>query len=103
MQFTPAGGHLAMTHHPLSPRRGLVAILAVSLLTLVSDIAAAQSSSPNQLRQLIDGQVGGIQKLMAPAHDPALPQPRLSNGVVDPRFAITEAKRYLGKQLFHDP
>src|SRR6185369_2409057 len=24
-------------------------------------------------------------------------------GAVDPRFRITEAKRYLGKQLFHDP
>ena len=92
-----------MTHHPLSPRRGLVAILAVSLQILVSDLAAAQTSSPTQLRQFIDQQVGGIRKLMVPAHDTDLPQPRLPNGIADPRFAITEAKRYLGKQLFHDP
>jgi cytochrome c peroxidase len=38
-----------------------------------------------------------------PAHDADLPQPRLANGSPDPRFQTTEAKRYLGKQLFHDP
>jgi hypothetical protein len=66
-------------------------------------IAAAQGNSATQLRRFIDGQVGGIQKLMVPAHDADLPQPRLANGRPDPQFQITEAKRYLGKQLFHDP
>jgi len=73
------------------------------LLLVASDFVDAQGSSANQLRQFIDRQVGGIHKLMVPAHDADLPQPRLPNGAVDPRFAITEAKRYLGKQLFHDP
>jgi cytochrome c peroxidase len=38
-----------------------------------------------------------------PSDDASLPQPRLANGDVDPRFAITEEKRFLGKQLFFDP
>src|SRR5580765_5145048 len=75
--------------------------LAVCLSTGV--IAAAQGGSPTQLRRFIDTQVGGIQRLMVPAHDSDLPQPRLANGSPDPQFQITEAKRYLGKQLFHDP
>jgi len=66
-------------------------------------MAVAQGSSPSQLRRFIDTQAGGIQKLMVPAHDVDLPQPRLANGQPDPFFQITEAKRYLGKQLFHDP
>lgn len=40
---------------------------------------------------------------MVPTRDVDLPQPRLANGSPDPKFQITEAKRYLGKQLFHDP
>jgi cytochrome c peroxidase len=75
----------------------------VSLLFVSSGIAAAQGNSPTQLRRFIDQQVGGIQKLIVPAHDADLPQPRLADGRRDPFFAITEAKRYLGKQLFHDP
>jgi cytochrome c peroxidase len=55
------------------------------------------------LRRFIARQVGGIQKLMVPARDADLPQPRLADGSPDPFFQTTEAKRYLGKQLFHDP
>lgn len=64
---------------------------------------AAQGDSGAQLRRFVGQQVGGIQKLMVPRRDADIPQPRLSNGSIDPRFKITEAKRYLGKQLFHDP
>src|SRR5262245_6197220 len=66
-------------------------------------IAAAQGNSPTQLRQFVDHQVGGIQKLMVPSHNADLPQPRLADGRPDPFFETTEAKRYLGKLLFHDP
>jgi len=62
-----------------------------------------RGNSSTELRRFIDHQVGGIVKLMVPARDVDLPQPRLANGSPDPRFQITEAKRYLGKQLFHDP
>jgi cytochrome c peroxidase len=61
-------------------------------------------NSPNQLRQFVGEQVGGIQKLMVP-DDAHLPQARLPDGTLtsDPRFQTTEAKRYLGKLTFFDP
>ena len=90
-----------MKHQSLS--LSLVSGLAVSLLLIASGIAAAQGNSPTQLRRFIDQQVGGIQKMMVPAHNSELPQPRLANGSPDPQFETTEAKRYLGKLLFHDP
>ena len=40
---------------------------------------------------------------MVPANDADLPQPRLANGSPAPQFQTTEAKRYLGKHLLHDP
>ena len=81
-------------------------------LTLLCGAVAADDDNRNrddsrmsrkQLRQFIDQQVGGIEKLMVPANNADLPQPRLSDGSPDPFFQTTEAKRYLGKQLFHDP
>ena len=83
--------------------------LAVSLALLSGGVAADRGdrgdngNSPIQLRRLIDQQVGGIENLIVPADDADLPQPRLANGSPDPFFQTTEAKRYLGKQLFHDP
>src|SRR6266850_2245538 len=76
--------------------------LAISLLC--GGVASAQGDSPSQLRQFIDGQVGGIQKLVVP-DDAHLPQPRLPDGTLtsDPAFETTEAKRYLGKLTFFDP
>jgi len=82
-------------------RAGLRTALAVSFV--LSGVAAAQGNSPTQLREFIDQQVGGLDKMIVPLHDADLPQPRLADSSVDPRFATTEAKRYLGKQLFHDP
>ena len=81
----------------LSQKR-LAVLVAGSLLS--AGVAVAQGNSPTQLRRFIDQQVGGIQKLMVPARDADLPQPRLANGSPDPRFQTTEAKRYLGKMLF---
>lgn len=65
--------------------------------------AVAEGNGPAQLRRYVDRQVGGLEKLIVPAHNDALPQPRLPNGAPDPFFQTTEAKRYLGKLLFHDP
>ncbi len=90
--------------HQRSSRCGpFRAALAVSLSLLCGGVAAAQGYSPTQLRRFIDQQVGGIAMLVVPAHDSALPQPRLPDGSPDPFFQTTEAKRYLGKLLFHDP
>ena len=95
-------GDMPSTSKQQSSRCGpMLATLVVSLLWV--GVAAAQGDSPTQLRQFIDSQVGGIDKLMVPANDADLPQPRLANGSPDPAFQTTEAKRYLGKQLFHDP
>jgi cytochrome c peroxidase len=82
-------------------RAQVAGALAASLLC--GGVAAAQGYSPTQMRRFIDQQVGGIENLMVPANDADLPQPLLPDGSPDPRFATTEAKRYLGKQLFHDP
>lgn len=89
--------------HTRSFHGGSFSAALAAFVVLLCGIAAAQGNSATQLRRFIDGQVGGIQKLMVPAHDADLPQPRLANGRPDPQFQITEAKRYLGKQLFHDP
>jgi cytochrome c peroxidase len=101
-QLTPITKHQRAAHS--SPFRAALAVsTAVASSLLCSGVAAAQGDSPTQLRRFIDQQVGGLQKLMVPASDSELPQPRLANGSPDPRFQTTEAKRYLGKQLFHDP
>ncbi len=55
------------------------------------------------LRRYIDQQVGGIDKLKVPATDAEIPLPKQADGTVNPRYETTEAKRYLGKLLFHDP
>jgi cytochrome c peroxidase len=56
-----------------------------------------------RLRRLIDQQIGGIDQLRVPEQDADLPLPRQPDGTVNPRYQTTEAKRYLGKLLFHDP
>lgn len=60
------------------------------------------TASPRKLRELIARQVGGLDKLRVPADDASIPLPP-----EDPkrpgRYKTTEAKRYLGKLLFHDP
>jgi cytochrome c peroxidase len=80
-------------------RRGLAPLL----LLLTCEAAVAQGDSPVQLRQFIDQQAGGIRKLQVPATDADIPVPRLADGSVNPRYRTSEAKRYLGKLLFHDP
>ncbi len=70
---------------------------------LSEDRTEGAPGSAVRLRNLINRLVGGIGKLQVPATLAALPQPRQPNGKIDPRFMITEAKRYLGKMLFADP
>ncbi|MFK8082005.1 MAG: cytochrome-c peroxidase, partial [Granulosicoccus sp.] len=56
-----------------------------------------------ELRSIIDQQVGGIERLVVPADMSDIPVPLLESGEPDPFFETTEAKRLLGKYLFHDP
>ena len=82
------------------------AVLAFSVLWGGATAADEEGDGPAQLRQYIGHQVGGIEKLMVPARDADLPGAQLPDGSDasgDPRFKTTEAKRYLGKQIFHDP
>ncbi len=97
MKNEPKGQFAERRSSRCSPLR---AALAVSLLC---GVAATQGNNPAELRRFIDWQVGGIEKLMVPAENSDLPQPRLPDGSIDPRFRITEAKRYLGKLLYFDP
>src|SRR5258708_30670904 len=69
---------------------------------LLGGLAAAADV---QLRRFIDQQVGGIQKLKVPATDasiPVPPPPPPASGLTPDRYVTTEAKRFLGKLLFHD-
>jgi cytochrome c peroxidase len=54
------------------------------------------------LRAMIARGVGGLDKLKVPEDDSAIPLPPDDPGRPG-RYATTEAKRYLGKLLFHDP
>jgi Di-haem cytochrome c peroxidase len=88
-------------------RRRVAIGFAVSLLC---GVAAADrgghhdhGNGATQLRRFIDAQVGGIDKLKVPKKDIDIPVPRQPDGSVNYRYQTTEAKRYLGKLLFHDP
>jgi cytochrome c peroxidase len=62
----------------------------------------ALSTGPARLRAFIASQVGGLDKLTVPKDDAAIPLPP-EDPTRPGRYATTEAKRYLGKMLFHDP
>lgn len=64
------------------------------------DTAAAPSAA--NLRAFIAQQVGGIRNLQVPARNEDLPLPP-DDPMRPGRYKTTEAKRYLGKMLFHDP
>jgi cytochrome c peroxidase len=63
---------------------------------------ALGNNSPAQLRAFIAGQVGGLDKLQVPPDDASIPLPPEDPGRPG-RYVTTEAKRFLGKMLFHDP
>ncbi len=71
-----------------------------------ADAAYGGPDDPNSalsVRAYIGSQTpGGITKLQVPATDSAIPVPPNPSGY-PARYDITEAKRYLGKLLFHDP
>lgn len=90
--------------------------LGVMLLTSAALVATppaagevesgAGSQAGSGLRRFISSQVGGVQTLRVPESDADLPGAQLPDGQdasANPRYTTTEAKRYLGKQLFHDP
>jgi Di-haem cytochrome c peroxidase len=80
--------------------------LAASLLAASGAVAADSRHDADDLRRFIGQQVGGIEKLRVPAKDGDIPVPAPRAGTppeYQDRYTTTEAKRYLGKLLFHDP
>lgn len=87
------------------PLRGL---LAASAAVLAIPLMAASDGGDGdaELRNYVIAQAGGIENLRVPADDAGLPNAQLPDGTDasgNPRYETTEAKRFLGKQLFHDP
>jgi Di-haem cytochrome c peroxidase len=83
-------------------RRGLQVAVACSFLLLGGAVVADSEHGRGGLRQFIAGQVGGIDKLRVPATNAEIPVPPGPATQPD-RYETTEAKRFLGKMLFHDP
>ena len=111
-QWARRSNPLGATRPGRSMTRPRAAAVAVAVTLLCGGLAVAgddddndndQGRGASQLRQFIGAQVGGIQKLMVPADNAAIPLPRQADGSVNPRFKTTEEKRFLGKMLFHDP
>lgn len=86
-------------------RRAKLALLALMLTSIGAPgfAASAADTGSAALRAYIASQVGGLNKLQVPARNEDLPVPREPDGSVRYRYQTTEAKRYLGKLLFHDP
>ncbi len=91
----------------------LQVMMAIGLLFFSSGGAISQGIASDyrlqdgdaDLRALIDHQVGGIAKLKVPSSNAGIPVPAPSpaSGFTPDRYETTEAKRFLGKMLFHDP
>ena len=77
----------------------LVALMALQVARPV------HAQNPDEVRKFISAQVGGINNLKVPPTDATIPVPApvAGSGNTPYRYETTEAKRYLGKQLFHDP
>jgi Di-haem cytochrome c peroxidase len=86
-------------------RRALRVTVAASLLVLGGAVVADSDNGRGELRQFIARQVGGLDKIVVPATaDIPVPAPRAGTPPeYKDRYTTTEAKRYLGKLLFHDP
>jgi len=69
---------------------------------LLGSATEALGNSSAQLRAVIAAQVGGLDKLKVAGDDASIPVP-LDDPARPGRYKTTEAKRFLGKLLFHDP
>ncbi len=77
----------------------LVALMALQVARPI------HAQNADEVRKYISAQAGGIKNLTVPPTDAAIPVPApvAGSGNTPYRYETTEAKRYLGKQLFHDP
>jgi cytochrome c peroxidase len=83
----------------VSPSLVLMALMALQVARPI------HAQNPDEVRKYISAQVGGINNLTVPPTDATIPVPApvAGSGNTPYRYQTTEAKRYLGKQLFHDP
>jgi cytochrome c peroxidase len=84
-------------------RIGGAILFLAAVIPAWSATGPTDSEGADGLRSLIRSRVGSLASLQVPARNEDLPQPRLPDGSLDPRYRITEAKRSLGKLLFFDP
>lgn len=116
LEFTPPSharchGAIVGTDMTRGPETGArVARAGLIALSLVCATPQAQAAEDKRgeyngaaLRAYIASQVGGLRNLQVPAQNANIPVPRQPDGTVNHRYETTEAKRYLGKMLFHDP
>jgi len=98
---SPSGGRLRAG---VSLARACLLVMSLTCVVAQAQDRDSQSGGAAAgLRDYISGQVGGLSQLQVPANNEALPVPRASDGTVPYRYQTTEAKRLLGKMLFHDP
>ena len=74
----------------------LIAMTACTVALAVfggTAVAHDDDENPNELRQFIYSQVGGIRKFAVPATDAAIPLPRNADGSVNPSHAARPPKR----------
>ena len=96
--------------------RSLLGPLAISAMALSFGSGCAEPSTEgslaseaqalrggaDRLRHYIARQVGGLEKLTVPPDDASIPVPP-EDPTRPGRYETSEAKRFLGKLLFHDP
>ena len=79
---------------------GVLAACGSSPMDMGMDLGVADPASA--VRDFIRQQVGGIANLTVPATDEAIPVPA-DDPMRPGRYKTTQAKKFLGKMLFHDP
>lgn len=104
-QATNARTAKSRVHWRMALMLGIVTICATAAASQTATPPESAESTPDaaELRRFIAAQVGGVEKLQVPASNKDLPLPRQADGTVPYRYELTEAKRFLGKMLFHDP
>ncbi len=70
-------------------------ILVTAIVVAFANIAVAET--PQEVRDLITNRIGSVDAIKVPATDADMPQPD------DAQFAVTAAKKRLGKFLYFDP
>lgn len=77
-------------------RKNFVSTFATASFVVFAP-AVVHAETPQEVRDLITNRIGSVDAIKVPATDADMPQP------ADAEFAITDAKKRLGKFLYFDP